>query len=161
MEGQGAVIGKRAPDFTLPDQSGANISLSGILMHGPAMLVFYPGDFTTVCTKQLCNYSDNMSGFEALKIQIVGISHNSVQEHSLFATKYKFPFPLLSDSDSKTAKAYDCQSLFMLGKLSRAVFIINAKGIVLYRYVEPTVLTHRSAKELLLILQDLRENKLI
>lgn len=161
MEGLGTVIGKRAPNFTLEDQSGEKISLYKILNNGPVMLVFYPGDFTLVCTKQLCNYRDAWPDFEKFGIQLYGISTNSTEEHLKFATKYEFPFKLLSDFDRTVALQYEVSSFIMFGRSSRAILILNSRGIILYRYVEPTALTRRKADELLLILQDLRDNGLV
>jgi peroxiredoxin Q/BCP len=161
MEGKGLIVGKSAPDFTLPDHLGNAVNLSDICAKGPVLLVFYPKDFTRVCTKQLCNYSDNMANFQELGVQILGVSQNPAASHSLFAKRYNFPFKLLTDVNHKVTRDFDCSSLFMFGAMSRAVFIISPQRIILYRYVEPTVLTHRSAQELLLILQDLRNHKLI
>lgn len=161
MEGQGVVIGKKAPDFVLKDQSGGVVTLSKVTPVAPTLLVFYPGDFTYVCTKQLCNYRDNFEQFNKFGIQVFGISSNAKERHEEFAKTYDFPFLLLSDPGSQVAKSFGCTSLLMFGKVSRAVFIINTKGIILYRYVEPTTLTHRSAAELVGILQDLKDNKLI
>lgn len=161
MEGAGNVVGKVAPDFSLPDHLGNQVTLSGLCENGPVLVVFYPKDFTNVCTKQLCNYSDNMESFKKLGVQIVGISQNPASSHSQFAKRYNFPFPLLTDLHHKASRDFDCSSLFMFGRQSRACFIVNRKRVILYRYVEPTVLTHRSAEELLGILTDLRENKLI
>jgi peroxiredoxin Q/BCP len=161
MEGKGTIVGKVAPDFTLPDHLGNLVSLGQMCVNGPVLIVFYPKDFTKVCTKQLCNYSDNMSGFQELGVQVVGISQNSASSHSLFAKRFSFPFKLLTDVNHSVTRDFDCSSLFMFGAMSRAVFIVSAKRVILYRYVEPTVLTHRSAKELLQILTDLRANKLI
>jgi thioredoxin-dependent peroxiredoxin len=161
MEGQGLVIGKKAPDFTLKDHLGGYVTLSKVYPVAPTLLAFYPGDFTPVCTKQLCNYRDNFEEFNKLGVQIFGISGNDTQKHAEFAKAYDFPFLLLSDPGQQVAKSFGCTSLLMFGRVSRAVFIINTKGIILYRYVEPTTLTHRKADELAGILSDLRENKLL
>lgn len=161
MEGVGTVIGKKAPDFTLPDHLGGQVKLSEVAATGPVLLVFYPGDFTRVCTKQLCNYRDHWDDFKNLGIQIVGVSPNAAFDHSRFAKKFDFPFRLLTDQNQKVARAFDCTSFFMFGRLSRACFIINPKMIVLYRYVEATTLTHRSADELLGIITDLKANKIL
>ena len=161
LEGEGTVVGKRAPDFVLPDRDKAPVKLSEICAKGPALLVFYPGDFTMVCTKQLCNYRDNLAQFSELKIQIVGISPNEPRSHSEFAERYKFTFPLLSDPKRLVAKSFGCTSIFMAGLVSRAIFIVNKDRVILYRYVEPTILTRRSADELLAIIGDLRQNNLL
>jgi peroxiredoxin Q/BCP len=137
------------------------VTLSNLLAEGPLLLVFYPGDFTPVCTRQLCNYQDFASEFDKYGIKIVGISTNQVKSHAAFAEKYKFSFSLLSDPEKTVAKKYGATSFIMFGAVSRAVFIINQKGVILYRYVEPTSLTRRKADELLGIINDLKVNNLL
>ena len=161
LQGQGSVVGKRAHDFVLEDHLGDEIILSDVCKTSPVMLVFYPGDFTPVCTKQLCNYQDNLSEFKRLGVRILGISSNSNKEHRKFASDYDFSFSLLSDPHKTVAKKYGCNSLMMFGGVSRAVFIVNTQMMILYRYVEPTILTRRKAEELISILRDLREIKAI
>lgn len=158
---RGMVIGKPAPDFTLQTHIGNYINFKTEILKSPAMLVFYPKDFTRVCTQQLCDYRDNMAGFKEFGIQIFGISNNDRDSHWKFAAKHEFPFLLLSDPFNKTAKKYGCSSLFMLGNVSRAVFLVNTKGKILYRYIEPTTLTRRKSHELIEVIRQLRENKLI
>lgn len=161
MDGYETVIGKKAPDFSLPDHEGNLIVLSELVAVSPVLLVFYPGDFTPVCTKQLCNYRDSIADFKALEIQVIGISSNDASSHTEFIKQYEIPFPLVSDADKKVTKLYGCQSLFMLGGASRAVMIINKKQIVLYRYVERTIITRRKSDELLGIVKDLKNHKLL
>ncbi len=161
MEGIGTVIGKRAPDFTLKDHHGGTVTLSQVTSVAPVLLAFYPGDFTLICTKQMCNYRDNFQSFIKQGIQIFGISSNSIEQHVQFAKEYEFPFLLLSDPGNKVAKIFGCTSLLMFGAVSRALFIVNTKGVILYRYVEPTSLTHRKADELIGIIDDLKSNKLL
>lgn len=161
MASKGIVIGKKAPDFSLPSHLGKTFTLSTELKAGPLLLVFYPGDFTPVCTRQLCNYRDHSEAFEKRGVRIVGISHNSKVQHEAFAREYDLPFPLLTDAGNATAKAFGCASLLMLGRVSRAVFIVNPQGLILYAHVEPTILTRRSATELSGILNDLHANQLL
>jgi thioredoxin-dependent peroxiredoxin len=161
MQGMGTVIGKKAPEFELLDHEGHKTVLSETLQKSPVLLAFYPGDFTPVCTKQLCNYKDSIREFQEFGLEILGISSNTIERHKEFEAKYEFPFKLLSDPNGKIAKAYGCTSRLMFGNLSRAVFIINKMGIILYRYVEPTILTRRKAEELIGILQDLRTNGIL
>lgn len=158
---RGMVIGKPALNFTLQDHTGGYIYLKDEVWKSPVMLVFYPKDFTHVCTQQLCDYRDNIDSFTKLGIKIFGISNNDRHSHSEFAQKHGFPFLLLSDPDNKVAKQYDCSSLFMLGNVSRAVFLLNRRQQILYRYIEPTTLTRRKSHELLQVIQQLRDNKLI
>ncbi|MFM7899308.1 MAG: peroxiredoxin, partial [Actinomycetota bacterium] len=91
-------VGDRAPDFTLPGTGGASHSLAQY-RGGPVVLVFYPGDNTPVCTKQLCKYNDELAQFTGLSAQVLGISTQSVESHEKFATKHGFRFPLLADVD--------------------------------------------------------------
>lgn len=161
LEGEGTVVGKIAPDFVLRDQHGKKVQFYESLKDGPALLAFYPGDFTPICTKQLCNYSDNIASFRQFGVQIFGVSANTADSHARFADKYNFPFPLLADPAKVVTKAFGCQSLFMLGKTSRAVFIVSKDRVILYRYVEPTVLTHKNAGELTLILEDMKSHGVI
>lgn len=155
------MVGKVASEFSLDDQHGKKVSLYETLKSGPVLLAFYPGDFTPVCTRQLCNYSDNLSSFSKFDLQVLGISHNSVESHASFATKYNFPFPLLSDPDRKIAEQYGCRSFFMFGRTTRAVFIVSPKRVILYRYVEPTILTHRNSGEITKILLDMKVNGIL
>lgn len=161
LEGSGMVVGKRAPDFLLGDHQGGEVGLYHSLGVAPALIAFYPGDMPVVCTQQLCNYRDNIEEFNKYGLQIFGISHNSREHHKKYAERYKFPFLLLSDPGNVVAKSFGCTSALMLGGVSRAVFIVNTQGLILYRYVEPTVLTRRSADELIAILGDLKKNNLI
>lgn len=156
-----ADVGLSAPSFNLPDENGKVRSLQEFLKQGPLLIAFYPGDFTKVCTSQLCNYRDRFDDFKKLGIQVVGISDNTPGEHQNFSKEYQFPFPLLTDSKKEVAKLYGCTSLLMFGGVSRAVFILSAQGQILYRHVEPTVLTRRKADELMGILTDLRQKNLL
>lgn len=154
----GLAVGQKVEDFVLPDQGGKAVSFyNDVLSKGPVLVVFYPGDFTMVCTKQLCNYRDNISSFQNFGIQIVGISKNSVEDHAHFAQEYSFPFTLLSDHDKNVARLFGTASLLSLGGISRAVFIVSKLGYVVYRYVEPTNLMSRKSNELLEIIKDLRQ----
>ncbi len=149
-------VGQKAPDFDLLDQNGNHWTLQTIIKDRPALIAFYPGDFTMICTRQLCNYEESLSEFQRLGVQILGISKNTVQSHSSFAEAYGFQFPLLSDPDLKVAKSYGCTSFLLLGGISRAVCVIGKNGTLIYRYVEPTPLTHRKPGELINILNTLK-----
>lgn len=157
---RGIIIGKPAPVFTLQDHTGILVDLNDSIKVSPAILVFYPGDFTPVCTKQLCDYRDNIEQFHHLGVQLFGISKNDQESHSKFVKEHRFPFPLLSDPENKVARQYGCSSLFMLGNISRAVFLVNTKGVILYRYIEPTVMTRRKSDELISVIKQLRDNNL-
>ena len=155
LSNQGTWVGRLAPDFKLQNQDGIWITLDDLLQPGPLMLAFYPGDFTPVCTRQLCSYQEAFEQFVKYGIQVVGISPNAPESHIEFIEKYHFTFPLLSDPGKETIRLYGVTSLFMLGGMSRAVFILGKDKKVRYRYVEPTPLTRRKPDELLRILDDL------
>jgi thioredoxin-dependent peroxiredoxin len=143
-----AAIGDLAPDFKLQDQDETWVTLSQRTARGPVMVVFYPGDFTPVCTKQLCAYQEMYDQFVKHGLQVLGISHNPPEEHQKFRQRYHFTFPLLTDPGRAVFKQWGVTSLFMFGGTSRAVFIVGRDGRILYRYVEPTPLSYRKPGEL-------------
>ncbi len=146
-------VGDPAPTFTLPSTGGGEASLSNYLGK-PLVLVFYPGDDTPVCTKQLNSYNDDLSQFEALNAQVVAISAQSVESHEKFADKHGFKFPLLADTDKSVAAAYG--TLGPLGFPRRSVFIVDGDGIVRYAHRAIAGLTFRPVSELIHILLGLQ-----
>ncbi len=138
-------VGDRAPDFTLPGTGGREYSLREFLGH-PIVLVFYPGDDTPVCTKQLNAYNDDLDQFEALDAQIIGISAQDVESKEAFSGKHGFEFPLLADTDKQVAAAYG--TLGPIGFPRRSVFIIDREGIVRYVHKAMAGLTFRPVGEL-------------
>jgi thioredoxin-dependent peroxiredoxin len=146
-------IGDRAPDFTLLGTGGREWSLSDFLGK-PLVLVFYPGDDTPVCTKQLNAYNDGLEKFEALDAQVVGISAQSVDSHNSFAGKHGFEFPLLADTDKHVAASYG--TLGPIGFPRRSVFIIDREGIVRYAHRAIAGLTYRPVNELIDELEQIR-----
>ena len=144
-------VGDRAPDFSLVDDQGAEFELSG--QRGQKLLlVFYPGDNTPVCTKQLCDYRDGVEAFADLGVRVVGISNDSGESHRRFKAKHKLPFTLLSDSDLNVAAQYDCKGL--LG-MKRAVFLLDEAGVIRYMHIETVALFRRSREELLQVIAGL------
>lgn len=129
----GSQVGMQAPDFTLRDGQGDEWSLSD--HRGKVVvLLFYPGDETPVCTRQLCSVRDRWEDYTATGAEVVGISTGSVDSHKSFADNHNLPLRLLSDSDAKVAKAYDSRSLFP-GRVARSVFVIDRDGIIRHRDV--------------------------
>ncbi len=145
-------IGDRAPDFTLPGTNGSTHSLSDFAGK-PLVLVFYPGDDTPVCTRQLNSYNEGIEQFADLDAQVVAISAQDVASHDAFSDKHGFQFPLLADVDKEVAGAYG--TLGPLGFPRRSIFIIDADGVVRYAHRAIAGLTFRPVKELVAELQKL------
>lgn len=141
--------GDRAPSFTLPATDGREVSLDDFRGR-PVVLVFYPGDDTPVCTKQLNSYNDDLSQFEALNAQVLAISAQGIESHEKFAAKHGFRFPLLSDTDKAVAGAYG--TLGPLGFPRRSIFIIDGDGTVVYVHRAIAGLTFRPVSELVEVL---------
>ena len=126
--------GVKAPDFTLPDKDGNEVSLSSFLGK-KVVLYFYPKDNTPGCTRQACAFAAAYEGFKAKDIVVIGISRDSVASHAKFAEKYSLPFILISDKDLEVIKAYDVwQEKKMCGKVGmgvvRTTYIIDEKGYI-------------------------------
>ena len=145
-------IGDRAPDFTLPATGGGTVSLADFSGR-PVVLVFYPGDDTPVCTKQLNSYNDDLAQFADLDAQVLGISAQGLESHERFAAKHGFGFPLLSDPDKAVAAAYG--TLGPIGFPRRSVFIVDAAGVVRYAHRAIAGLTFRPVSELVEVLRSL------
>ena len=138
-------VGDTAPDFTLPGTGGRSYTLSEFRGH-PVVVVFYPGDNTPVCTKQLNAYTGDIGQFEAVGAQVLAISPQSVDSHEAFSAKHGFKFPLLADADKKVAGQYG--TLGPLGYPRRSVFVVDASGIVRYAHRAIAGLTFRPVDEL-------------
>lgn len=138
-------VGDLAPDFTLPGTGAREYSL-GEFRGGPLVIVFYPGDDTPVCTKQLNAYNDGLDRFADLDAQIIGISAQSVDSHEAFSGKHGFEFPLLADIDKKVAGAYG--TLGPIGFPRRSIFILDAAGTIRYAHRAIAGLTFRPVDEL-------------
>ena len=124
--------GMKAPDFTLQDKNGNDVSLFDFLGK-KVVLYFYPKDNTPGCTRQACAFAGAYKQFEAKGVEVIGISKDSVASHVKFAEKYDLPFILLSDPDRIAIEAYGVwQEKKMCGKVSmgvvRTTFIIDENG---------------------------------
>jgi peroxiredoxin Q/BCP len=132
-------VGTAAPDFTLPSVSvvagiarRADQRLSAERGH-PVVLAFYPGDDTPVCTKQMCAYTSELTQFTDLDAVVWGISPQNLISHEEFVRRNALGFPLLADTDKKVIDAY---GIGMLGiGLRRSVFVIDASGVVRWRFI--------------------------
>jgi peroxiredoxin Q/BCP len=146
-------VGDPAPDFTLPSTGGSDVSLHDYAGH-PVVLVFYPGDDTPVCTRQLNSSNDGLGQFAELDAQVIGISAQGIDSHERFSGKHGLKFPLLADTDKRVAGLYG--TLGPLGFPRRSVFIVDAGGIVRYAHRAIAGLTYRPVDELVDVIRSLR-----
>ncbi len=141
----------KAPDFTLFDKDGNEISLSSFLGK-KVVLYFYPKDNTPGCTRQACAFADAYKGFTEKNVEVIGISKDSVASHKKFAEKFNLPFILLSDPELLAINAYGVwQEKKMCGKVSmgvvRTTFIIDENGNI--AEIMPKVKPDTNAAEIL------------
>ncbi len=128
-------IGKKAPDFTLPDQDGNPVSLKDFKGQ-KVILYFYPKDMTNGCTKQACSFGELYPQFREKGAVVLGVSNDSVASHKKFEEKYGLPFRLLSDEGLEVIKAYDVwQEKSNYGKkymgIVRTTYLIDEEGKIL------------------------------
>jgi thioredoxin-dependent peroxiredoxin len=125
--------GDRAPEFELPDQTGAVRSLTTLLADGPVVLFFYPAAMTPGCTKEACHFRDLAAEFAAVGAQRVGVSTDAVAKQAKFADIQRFDYPLLSDADGAVAEQFGVKR-GLLGKLmpvKRTTFVIDVDRTIL------------------------------
>ena len=132
-------VGSKAPAFTLVDTEKKPRSLNEFLGK-KTVLAFYPGAFTGVCTTEMCAFRDSLANLNALNAQIVGISVDSPFANKGFAERNGLTFPLLSDYTRQVAKQYgglyeDFGGLKGYSAAKRAVFVLDASGIVKYAWI--------------------------
>jgi peroxiredoxin Q/BCP len=127
--------GSPAPDFTLLDGDGQNWRLSDH-RGNVVVLLFYPGDETPICTRQMCSVRDRWEDYAATGAEVVGISTNTIESHKAFADHHELPLRLLADVDRKIADLYGANSMIP-GKVARSVFVIDPSGVIRYRDVRP------------------------
>ncbi|HEY5649415.1 MAG TPA: peroxiredoxin [Nitrospiria bacterium] len=145
--------GDSAPDFTLPDQGGNPVTLSG--QRGKwVVLYFYPKDDTPGCTKEACSFRDNILALQQLNTVVLGVSVDSVASHKKFSEKYELNFPILADETHEVCKRYGVLKSFMGFKVAnRSTVIIDPEGIV--RKVFPSVKPTDHALEIKRALENL------
>ena len=145
MSAKAPGVGDRAPDFTLPGTGDRTWSLSEFTGR-PVVLVFYPGDDTPVCTKQLNSYNEGLKQFEGLDAQVLGISAQDVASHQRFDGRHGLRIPLLADTDKSVAALYG--TLGPLGFARRSVVIVDRDGLIRYVHRAMAGLTYRPVDEL-------------
>jgi peroxiredoxin Q/BCP len=143
-------VGDAAPDFELPGTGGKIYRLSDYRGRN-VVLAFYPGDATRVCTAQFCSYRDKGDRLDRLDADVLGISPQSVDSHERWAREQSLNVPLLADEDLAVSKSYGVVGWAgPLGRLAglegvqggryvmRAIFVVDAEGIVRHRHVSRT-----------------------
>ncbi|HEY2676961.1 MAG TPA: peroxiredoxin [Steroidobacteraceae bacterium] len=116
--------GERAPEFTLPDETSTDRSLTELLSSGAIVLYFYPADFTPGCTRQACVLRDLHSEIQRAGLRVVGVSPQSPESHAKFRAKYNLPFVLLSDQHKAVVKMYGVNGPLGIG-VRRASYLID------------------------------------
>ena len=144
-------VGTKAPDFTLKNQEGQEVSLSQFAGKR-VVLYFYPRDNTPGCTRQACGFAQNYEGFTQRDVVVIGVSKDSVASHLKFAQKYQLPFVLLSDPELSVIQAYDVwKEKKLYGKVSmgvvRTTYVIDADGTIVW--AKEKVKPDQNAQEIL------------
>jgi peroxiredoxin Q/BCP len=149
------VVGDTAPDFSLPSQKGGTVSLQDLLGTSEVVLYFYPKDNTPGCTTEAKAFRDSYEVFKEMGVEVVGVSSDSVESHSDFASRCDLPFTLLSDPGGKVRKLYGVPST--LGVLpGRVTYVIDKHGVVRHifnsqfnpaKHVEEAITVLKSIRE--------------
>lgn len=139
-------VGDQAPDFSLVGTGNVTHSLNAY-KGKIVVLVFYPGDNTPVCTKQLVCYNNELAQFSELDAQVLALSAQDLESHEKFAAQHGFQFPLLADTEKSVARAYGV--LGPLGIPRRSIFVIDASGVVRYVHRALVGVTFRPVEELI------------
>ena len=126
---RGVKAGDKAPDFTLPSQSGDQVRLYDRLGQRVVVLYFYPRDDTPGCTAEACAFRDSYEVFTGAGAEVIGVSSDSVDRHAAFAGKHELPFTLLSDKGGQVRKLYGAPTV--LGMVpGRVTYVIDRQGTV-------------------------------
>ncbi|WP_329135369.1 peroxiredoxin [Streptomyces sp. NBC_01476] len=125
-------VGDKAPDFTLPDQSGKPVGLSEKLAQKVVVLYFYPKDNTRGCTAEACSFRDSYESFTDAGAEVIGVSSDSVESHQQFAGRNDLPFILLADTDKAVRKQYGATTLGLVP--GRITFVIDQEGVIRHTF---------------------------
>ncbi|MBU0685669.1 MAG: peroxiredoxin [Thermoplasmatota archaeon] len=147
-------VGDSAPDFTIKNQHGEPVSLKDYLGKKAVVLYFYPKDNSSGCTKEACKFRDSYEDFKDAGAEVIGVSSQSVESHSIFSTSFNLPFSLLSDEDGRVRSLFGVPS--SLGLIpGRVTYVIDKEGIV--RHIFSSQLDpERHVEEALQILKSLK-----
>ena len=124
-------VGDKAPDFTLPSQTGEKVSLSNFLSKKNVVLFFYPMDESRECTEEACSFRDNYSVFKEMGAEVIGVSSDDVESHKIFAKECHLPFLLLSDENDDVRNHYGVPSTVGIIP-GRVTYVIDKNGVVKY-----------------------------
>ncbi|MEV6005560.1 peroxiredoxin [Streptomyces sp. NPDC051976] len=132
----GLQVGDKAPDFTLPDQSGKPVTLSGVLGERVVVLYFYPKDNTRGCTAEACSFRDSYESFTEAGAEVIGVSSDSVASHEKFSGRHELPFVLLSDPGRTVRKQYGATTMGVVP--GRITFVIDKEGVIRHAFSSMT-----------------------
>jgi peroxiredoxin Q/BCP len=122
-------IGDKAPEFVLKNEKGVTVSLRDFIGKKAVVLFFYPKDGSPGCTKEVCAFRDSYEAFKDAGAEVIGISSQSEESHSIFSLKFNLPFTLLVDEGATVRKAYGVPpSLGMIP--GRVTYVIDKEGTV-------------------------------
>jgi len=121
--------GTQAPEFTLPDQTGAEVSLTSLVSRGPLILYFYPADFTPGCTREACSIRDVYGELQGAGLSVAGVSPQTPESHRKFAEHYRLPYTLLADTNRAVIRLFDVDGPFGIG-VRRATFLIDSTRMI-------------------------------
>jgi len=152
-------VGDKAPDFTLPDTDKKPKSLKEF-SGKKIVLAFFPGAFTSTCTKEMCEFRDSMSRLADLNAQVIGISVNDPFSNKAFSEKNRLPFPILSDYKREVTRTYELELPNFAGLdgytvAKRSIFVIDSKGIVQYVWISDNPAVEPNYQELQKVLEQI------
>lgn len=134
--------GDKAPQFEAETYGGETIKLSDYKGKKTVALYFYPKDNTGTCTKEACSMRDGSDELEALGVQVLGVSTDSVKSHENFRNKYDLNFPLLSDKSKEIVRAYGVESDY--GSARRVTFLVDKQGKIRHIWEKVKAAEHAS-----------------
>lgn len=123
-------VGEKAPAFEAKDELGRTIRLEDYRGKSNVVLIFYPGDDTPGCTKQLCAARDDFGKYQALDAVVFGVNPAGQESKQAFSEKYDFPFPLLADTEGTLVRDYGCRGIG--GITTRTVYAIDKDGVIVF-----------------------------
>ena len=134
---RGIRAGDKAPDFTLPSQTGEPVRLHDRLGERVVVLYFYPKDNTSGCTAEACAFRDSYEAFTDAGAEVIGVSSDSVARHEAFAGQHELPFTLLSDQGGRVRKSYGVPAVVGLIP-GRVTYVIDRQGTVRHSFSSMT-----------------------